>query len=89
MARPCSCDRDACRLCWLYRHDERYRALWDNDSTATLVRRPLPCLHLGALLVRAQCLCSRLDVRHCDAGHGPVSQAAECEGCGDYEADFV
>lgn len=26
--RPCECDTDGCRLCWLANNDERYRKLW-------------------------------------------------------------
>jgi hypothetical protein len=52
MTRPCICDRcatgpytgDQCRLCWLYRHDTGYRALWDGRA---VVPDP-PCRHLGA-----------------------------------------
>lgn len=28
MNRPCTCDRDGCRLCFLYRTDRRYHLLW-------------------------------------------------------------
>jgi hypothetical protein len=28
MGRPCDCDRDGCRRCWLARHDARYKRLW-------------------------------------------------------------
>ena len=52
MSRPCSCNRctagpyteDQCRLCWLYRHDAAYRALWDGPAAVVT----LPCRHLGA-----------------------------------------
>jgi hypothetical protein len=50
-------------------------------------RRILPCIHLGALVKRAQCICPRKDTRRCDEGHGDVRQAFECEACADYEAD--
>lgn len=40
MSRPCDCDRlppagkpyttEYCRLCWLYHHDEQFRAMWGN-----------------------------------------------------------
>jgi hypothetical protein len=30
--RPCTCDRDGCRLCWLYHNDERYRLLWSGEG---------------------------------------------------------
>ncbi len=53
MTRPCTCDRvhadparpytpDQCRLCWLYRHDPAYRALWVGPGD-----RVPPCRHLG------------------------------------------
>src|SRR4051794_4312818 len=40
MPRPCTCDRftgpeykqGECRLCWLYKYDERYRRLFDNPD---------------------------------------------------------
>ncbi len=89
--RPCVCDRAACRLCWLFFNDARYHALWSGVPLPPppAVRRSLPCLHLGTLLERKACLCPRRDVRHCDRGHGRVSQVAECELCPDYEADEV
>ena len=33
--KPCNHTppRDGCRLCWLYDHDSRYRALWGGDPT--------------------------------------------------------
>jgi hypothetical protein len=33
--KPCNHTppRDGCRLCWLYDHDPRYRALWGGDPT--------------------------------------------------------
>jgi hypothetical protein len=89
--RPCLCERTTCRLCWLYRHNRRYRALWDGASGATFPsptpRRTLPCVGLGKLVERAGCACPRYDRRQCDWGHGVVVQAVECETCPDYEGD--
>jgi hypothetical protein len=89
MSRPCRCDRpESCRLCWLWHHDARYRALWETTPTpAPAARRPLPCVYLGPVTERAGCLCPRRDRRRCDRGHGDVRQAVECESCPDYEPD--
>ncbi len=38
-------------------------------------------------MTRASCACPRFDVRECEAGHGRVTQARECESCPDYDAD--
>jgi hypothetical protein len=81
---------NGCRVCYLYETDPAYRALWDNQpepATPAAVRRALPCVYLGKLVLRARCLCPRLDLRHCDKGHGQVSQVGACEMCGDYAAE--
>lgn len=31
MARPCVCDEEKCRVCWLYHNDKRYKELFDSD----------------------------------------------------------
>jgi hypothetical protein len=38
MPRPCTCEKDGCRLCHLYHKDERYKRLWDG----TPAPRPVP-----------------------------------------------
>jgi hypothetical protein len=81
---------NGCRLCYLYHTDEAYRALWDNrpvPPSPFAVIRPLPCLHLGPVVLRARCVCHRQDIRQCGKGHGQVSQMGACETCTDYEAD--
>jgi hypothetical protein len=90
---PCRHDPpvpERCRLCWLVANDSRYRALWSAGEATTpmpTVRRPLPCLYLGPVMMRAPCLCRRQDVRRCEKGHGAVRQADQCETCSDYEPD--
>lgn len=75
-----------CHRCHLYATDERYRRLWDGlpPQPRREPLRPLPCVHLGELVVRARCVCPREDVYQCDRGHGPVRQAGQCETCEDY-----
>lgn len=52
-SRPCTCDNvtgpqwssDQCRLCWLYRYDARYTAVWDGTDQpekAGFKARPYP-----------------------------------------------
>lgn len=42
--RPCLCEKDDCRLCWLNTNDERYRRLWEEQRypafLLNLKRRP-------------------------------------------------
>jgi hypothetical protein len=52
----------------------------------TAARRPLPCVHLGHEVERANSTCRRFDRRQCRKGHGVVWQGGACEGCGDYQA---
>ncbi len=94
MKRPCMCDKAQCRLCALYHHDPAYRTLWDdqgqepNPQTSPgrfLVKRPLPCVHLGPVLLRRSCNCRRDDVHTCSVGHGKISQNGYCEICPDYQ----
>lgn len=53
MARPCACNRDGCRLCWLYNNDPRYTKLWDNSKTITkyVVKPGGPGTELKAMLL--------------------------------------
>ena len=86
--RPCTCDRENCRLCWLYCHDERYRTLWDGRAVAaatTRVTRRALCVHLGRVVDRLGCACPRKWVRGCDM-HGTCSLET-CAVCPDYEPD--
>lgn len=71
MPRPCTCERvtapawsaDQCRLCWLYRHRDDYRRLWDGGSPAAvlapsrMVRKPAarPASPAVAASPRAPC----------------------------------
>lgn len=32
MLRPCLCDKEGCRLCWLYHNNNDYRKLWTMPS---------------------------------------------------------
>jgi hypothetical protein len=32
MARPCNCERESCRLCWLWYNDPRYTTLWSKTE---------------------------------------------------------
>ena len=43
--RPCTCDRDTCRRCWLYHNDPRYRQMWGDDPADG--NELLTCTHLG------------------------------------------
>jgi len=36
MDRPCTCDRDDCRPCWLYHNDLRYHRLWGGTEPTLL-----------------------------------------------------
>lgn len=90
MPPPCGHEppKPGCHLCDLAERDPRYKAAFAGLALPpATVRRPLPCVHLGRLVMGAGCLCPRSDVRHCDHGHGAVSQARQCEVCPDYEAD--
>jgi GR25 family glycosyltransferase involved in LPS biosynthesis len=40
MPRPCTCDRDGCRLCHLYHTDPRYKRLWEDASFAPTATYP-------------------------------------------------
>jgi len=80
--RPCLCDSDGCRLCFLFHNDSRYRDKWDEKITPAptskaQVRKPpgvekvslrtLPCVYLSPrVLFRARCQCPREDVHRCD-----------------------
>jgi hypothetical protein len=83
--RPCACDREACRLCWLYRHDERYRALWDGQVDGPSKKRTALCVHVGPVRDRLGCPCLRKWLRGCDV-HGTCTLET-CAACPDYEPD--
>lgn len=84
MRRPCSCDDvRRCRLCWLFHHDERYRALW-NENERMVERRAL-CVHLGRVVDRLGCPCERRWKRQCDLHE--ITTLDQCRTCGDYEPD--
>jgi hypothetical protein len=88
-----------CRLCWLARHDQRYRDLWGVPGPAEPVpegsefrpaggglARPARCVSLG---VREEFRpgCGGLACRHaCDRGL-PAVPGGFCQTCPDYEAD--
>jgi hypothetical protein len=81
---------NGCRICYLYETDAAYKALWDGQPIPPdprVIKRPLPCIYLGALVLRARCSCPRQDMRQCDKGHGKISQMGACETCPDYQAD--
>jgi hypothetical protein len=91
MSAPCYCGRfrrgepyslDQCRVCWLYEHDSRFRALWGDAGPAT--RRSLPCVHLGGVIDRLGCACAAKWLRAC-ALYGHCTLEA-CKTCPDYEA---
>jgi hypothetical protein len=62
--RPCTCDRETCRLCWLYANDRRYRRLWggSTEGMAPASREyapdTLPCEHRGQQQDKINCGCS-------------------------------
>lgn len=94
--RPCACDRyrpgpyDAsqCRLCWLYHHDDAFRAYYDAAPRANLPQPPartLPCLYLGSVLDRLGCPCPGKWQRRCSI-HS-VCTLEMCKTCPDYEPE--
>jgi hypothetical protein len=40
--RPCTCEREGCRLCWLYHNDPQYRDLWDGKPVEIPKPRVVP-----------------------------------------------
>lgn len=66
--------------------DHRYaKLLPDGVKPLPLVKKALPCVHLGPEVERQNCNCRRKDKRECLAGHGVVSQDNQCESCNDYK----
>jgi hypothetical protein len=84
MSRPCQTDHaprpDSCRLCWLYEHDDAYRALWDGRPVPD---RSLPCVYLGDVLDRLGRPCPGKWLRRCGR-HGTCT-IETCRTCGDYD----
>jgi len=87
MTRRCHCDRDECRLCWLFRHDESYQALWGDAAEAGWQPAPRiePCIHLGPVLDRLGCACLRKWRRRCELHQTCTLEI--CQNCPDYEPD--
>jgi hypothetical protein len=84
--RPCHADHApspaTCRLCWLYEHDARYRALWDGTPPPA---RSLPCIHLGEVIDRLGCPCPGRWLRRC--GLHTTCTVETCKGCEDYQEE--
>ncbi len=39
MKRPCNCDKDGCRLCWLYHNDIRYYNMWTDKKLPSKIEQ--------------------------------------------------
>jgi FkbM family methyltransferase len=79
--KPCRHDPAVahCRVCWLWRNDNRYRRLWGEP--------PGPCVHLGPEVVGLrQCPTCRGNVRvkefACALGLGVAGRAVPTQDCG-------
>ena len=91
-------ERDGCRVCWLFFHDERYTRLWTGKNPLPLpTSNPLhrrDCEHMGAIVEYCVgCSGEMRHVRDCAihekvtlgtgwAGRNPAMHS--CDGCPDF-----
>ncbi len=90
MPRLCTCEGvDRRRPCWLYRNDERYKALCDGRAV-TEVKAVFPgeggatsplCKYEGAVIEFAPCNCEGRHIRRCENPNQGIGEIPDIDLC--------